>query len=82
MKRDWMWRSDSAVKQLLLMMDERSGGGGNFIIQDLDDHHLLIKADDHDRVKRELEAEVRTHAHTRSLAHCEQLEKNSYTQEL
>ncbi|KZV81087.1 nucleotide excision repair, TFIIH, subunit [Exidia glandulosa HHB12029] len=58
---------DSAVKQLLIMMDERSSGSATFIIQDLDEHHLLIKADEHERVKRELEAE---------------LEKNSYTADL
>lgn len=40
------------------MMDERSSGSATFIIQDLDEHHLLIKADEHERVKRELEAEV------------------------
>ena len=47
--------SDPAVKQLLVNMDEKQ----SFIIQDLDDNHLLIKADEEDRVRRELDAEVR-----------------------
>lgn len=35
-------------------MNEKEG----FIIQDLDDNHLLIKADAEERIRRELEAEV------------------------
>ena len=35
-------------------MDEKQ----SFIIQDLDDNHLLIKADEEERVRRELDAEV------------------------
>lgn len=31
-----------------------------FIIEDLDDYHLVIKADEEQRVRRELEAEVNT----------------------
>jgi len=31
----------------------------NFIIEDLDDHHLVIKADEEFRVRKELEIEVR-----------------------
>lgn len=46
--------SDPAVKQLLVNMNEKEG----FIIQDLDDNHLLIKADAEERIRRELEAEV------------------------
>ena len=38
----------------------RSGGG--FIIDDLDDWHIVIKADEEGRVRRELEAEVRHHS--------------------
>ncbi|KIP03654.1 hypothetical protein PHLGIDRAFT_121398 [Phlebiopsis gigantea 11061_1 CR5-6] len=53
---------DSAVKQILLTMNEKQ----SFIIEDLDDHHLVIKADEEWRVKRELEAE---------------LEKNTYSLE-
>lgn len=47
--------SDSAVKQILLSMNERNP----FIIEDLDDFHLVIKADEEYRVRIELEAEVR-----------------------
>jgi TFIIH basal transcription factor complex TTD-A subunit len=47
--------SDSAVKQILLTMNEKQ----SFIIEDLDDHHLVIKADEEWRVRKELEAEVR-----------------------
>ena len=46
--------SDSAVKQILLTMNEKQ----SFIIEDLDDHHVVIKADEEWRVRRELEAEV------------------------
>ena len=31
----------------------------SFIIEDLDDYHLVIKADEEYRVRKELEAEVR-----------------------
>ncbi|KAI5885626.1 nucleotide excision repair, TFIIH, subunit [Schizophyllum commune H4-8] len=60
---------DPAVKQILLILNEKynsSGGGGGFIIEDLDDWHIVIKADEEGRVRRELEAE---------------LEKNTYTLE-
>ncbi|KAI0081355.1 hypothetical protein K474DRAFT_1560650, partial [Panus rudis PR-1116 ss-1] len=53
---------DSAVKQILLTMNEKQ----SFIIEDLDDHHVVIKADEEYRVRRELEAE---------------LEKNTYSLE-
>lgn len=53
---------DSAVKQILLTMNEKQ----SFIIEDLDDHHVVIKADEEWRVRRELEDE---------------LEKNTYNQE-
>ena len=46
--------SDPAVKQILLMMNEKK----SFIIQDLDDHHLVIKADEEYRVREELSQEV------------------------
>jgi len=46
--------SDSAVKQILITMNEKDP----FIIEDLDDYHLVIKADDEYRVRKELEAEV------------------------
>ncbi|EGN94352.1 hypothetical protein SERLA73DRAFT_62544 [Serpula lacrymans var. lacrymans S7.3] len=54
--------SDSAVKQILLTMNDKAP----FIIEDLDDNHILIKADEEYRVRRELEAE---------------LEKNTYSLE-
>jgi len=57
-----LFTCDPAVKQILLQMNEKS----NFIIEDLDDRHLVIKADEEYRVKRELEAE---------------LEKNTYSLE-
>ncbi|KIY52178.1 hypothetical protein FISHEDRAFT_35845, partial [Fistulina hepatica ATCC 64428] len=53
---------DPAVKQILLMMNERY----SFIIEDLDDYHLVIKADEEYRVRTQLDAE---------------LEKNNYTLE-
>lgn len=48
--------SDSAVKQILLTMNEKEP----FIIEDMDEYHLIIKADEEYRVRKELEAEVRT----------------------
>lgn len=59
-----MLTCDSAVKQLLVMMDDKAEY--KFIIQDLDENHVLIKAELYDRVRQELEQE---------------LEKNAYTQE-
>ncbi|KAF8836481.1 nucleotide excision repair, TFIIH, subunit [Paxillus ammoniavirescens] len=53
---------DSAVKQILLAMNEKEP----FIIEDVDDYHLVIKADEEYRVRRELEVE---------------LEKNTYSLE-
>ena len=47
--------SDSAVKQILLTMNERD----NFIVEDLDDFHVIIKADEEYRVRKQLELEVR-----------------------
>jgi len=47
--------SDPAVKQILLTMNEQQ----SFIIEDLDDYHLVIKADEEYRVRKELETEVR-----------------------
>ena len=43
------------MKQILLAMNEKS----SFIIEDLDDFHLVIKADEEWRVRKELESEVR-----------------------
>jgi len=53
---------DSAVKQILLTMNERD----NFIVEDLDDFHIIIKADEEYRVRKQLELE---------------LEKNTYSLE-
>jgi len=53
---------DSAVKQILLTMNERD----NFIVEDLDDFHVIIKADEEYRVRKQLEQE---------------LEKNTYSLE-
>jgi len=53
---------DSAVKQILLTMNERD----NFIVEDLDDFHIIIKADEEYRVRKQLESE---------------LEKNTYSLE-
>jgi TFIIH basal transcription factor complex TTD-A subunit len=49
-----LFTCDPAVKQILLAMNERQ----NFIIEDLDDYHLVIKADEEGRVRRELEVEL------------------------
>ncbi|KAJ8517011.1 hypothetical protein ONZ45_g3374 [Pleurotus djamor] len=53
---------DPAVKQILLAMNEKQ----SFIIDELDDYHLVIKADEEYRVRRDLETE---------------LEKNTYSLE-
>ncbi|ETW75530.1 hypothetical protein HETIRDRAFT_164342 [Heterobasidion irregulare TC 32-1] len=60
--RGVLFSCDSAVKQILLSMNEKQ----SFIIEDLDDFHVLIKADEEWRVRKELEAE---------------LEKNTYSLE-
>ena len=49
--------SDSAVKQILVTLNEKD----SFIIEDLDDFHVVIKADEEYRVRRQLEDEVRAH---------------------
>ncbi|KDR79147.1 hypothetical protein GALMADRAFT_63021, partial [Galerina marginata CBS 339.88] len=54
--------SDPAVKQILLLLNEKE----SFIIEDLDEYHIVIKAEEEYRVRRELEAE---------------LEKNTYSLE-
>lgn len=41
----------------------------SFVIEDLDDYHLVIKADDEWRVRKELETEVRVPPATSSLPH-------------
>ena len=72
--------SDSAVKQILLTMNEKM----SFIIDDLDDNHIVIKADEEYRVRRELEAEVSPlffKYPSPTLRHSAQLEKNTYSLE-
>jgi TFIIH basal transcription factor complex TTD-A subunit len=46
--------SDPAVKQILLMLNEKE----SFIIEDLDEHHLVSKAETEFRVRKDLETEV------------------------
>ena len=58
----------------------------SFIIEDLDDFHVVIKADEEYRVRRELEAEVRLRPMTALNALLRrydslQLEKNTYSLE-
>jgi TFIIH basal transcription factor complex TTD-A subunit len=50
--------SDAAVKQILLQMNERRREENSFVIEDLDQTHLLIKADEEESMRQELEAEV------------------------
>lgn len=70
------------MKQILLTMNEKQ----SFIIEDLDDFHVVIKADEEYRVRRELEAEVRLRPMTALNALLRrydslQLEKNTYSLE-
>ena len=51
-------RSDAAVKQILLQLDETSDLGSRFIVHDLDDEHVLVKASEIQRVERDLEIEL------------------------
>ncbi|THH06597.1 hypothetical protein EW146_g9561 [Bondarzewia mesenterica] len=51
--RGVLFTCDSAVKQILLTMNEKQ----SFIIEDLDDYHVMVKADEEYRVRKELEAE-------------------------
>jgi len=57
-----LFTCDPAVKQILITMDAQQ----RFILEDLDDNHLVIKADEEFRVRRQLETE---------------LEKNTYSHE-
>jgi len=45
---------DVAVKQILLVKNQQQ----HFIIEDLDDFHLLIKAEEEDRIRRMLDTEL------------------------
>jgi hypothetical protein len=50
--------SDPAVKQIMLVLDKQSSTGG-FIVKDVDDTHVLVRADDVKRIRIALDAEVR-----------------------
>lgn len=70
------------MKQILLTMNEKQ----SFVIEDLDDYHLVIKGDEEYRVRQELEAEVRHLCHGIYLFRLDlvpllQLEKNTYSLE-
>jgi len=71
--------SDPAVKQILLLMNEKE----SFIIEDLDEYHLVIKAEQEYRVRKELEVEVRFNPTSFTTHHPSllQLEKNTYSLE-
>jgi len=45
---------DVAVKQILLAKNQEQ----HFIIEDLDDYHLLIKPEEEERVRRMLDTEL------------------------
>jgi len=45
---------DIAVKQILLAKNQEQ----NFMIEDLDDYHVLIKPEEEDRVRRMLDTEL------------------------
>ena len=61
------------------MMDEEK----HFIIQDLDETHLLVSADSVDMIKEQLEEEVRLSCRTSArLRDASQLEKNSFQIEI
>ncbi|KAF8321939.1 uncharacterized protein EI90DRAFT_3069153 [Cantharellus anzutake] len=49
---------DPAVKQILVHMNASTNPENHFIVQDLDDTHLLIKADVVNTVLKNLEVEV------------------------
>ncbi|QRV93072.1 nucleotide excision repair, TFIIH, subunit [Ceratobasidium sp. AG-Ba] len=66
---------DPAVKQILLILDKQPGNGG-FIVKDVDDTHVLVRADDVKRVRIALEAEEGN-----GRRNIRQLEKNTYTLE-
>lgn len=57
------------MKQILLVMNEKQ----SFIIEDLDEYHLVIKADEEYRVRRDLEVEVRC----RNSSHHQTMSKSS-----
>lgn len=77
---------DPAVKQLILSLNEQAvalAPNNAFLIQDLDETHLLVKADRVDSIREELAIEVRV-ARTRpshpDLTHA-QLEQHTWSLE-
>lgn len=50
---------DPAVKQLILNLNEQAGPGSSFLVQDLDETHVLVKADQVERIREQLAVEVR-----------------------
>jgi hypothetical protein len=50
--------SDAAVKQILLQMNSKRPENRQFVIEDLDATHLLIKTDEEESMREELEAEA------------------------
>jgi hypothetical protein len=74
------------VKQILVTMNESRED--KFIIEDLDESHLMIKADEEARVRGELETEVRVLPPLLAVCYSGmtpgillQLEKNTYSLE-
>ena len=50
--------SDAAVKQILLQMNSKRPENRQFVIEDLDATHLLIKTDEEESMREDLEAEA------------------------
>jgi TFIIH basal transcription factor complex TTD-A subunit len=69
--------SDIAVKQILLAKNQEQ----NFMIEDLDDYHVLIKPEEEERVRRMLDTEVSLFLPFihKDVDNFVQLEKNTYS---
>ena len=67
------------MKQILLTMNEKQ----SFIIEDLDDYNVVIKADEEYAVRRDLDIEVSLDSSSSNMIPMDafQLEKNTYTLE-
>ncbi|RNA05238.1 General transcription factor IIH subunit 5 [Brachionus plicatilis] len=46
---------DSTMKQFLLYLDEKGEVGGKFVLEDLDETHLLIESDFVERLKEKID---------------------------
>ncbi|CAF0717816.1 unnamed protein product [Brachionus calyciflorus] len=46
---------DSTMKQFLLYLDDTGEVGGKFVLEDLDDTHLLIDSDCVERLKEKID---------------------------